>query len=198
TLLGKPGRLEIFFENKVLLRGEDIVSVNAPYPSEKKSTADLPFRLTEDGAERFAVAIEGKPHYPTGIYVDCPTDAIIVFNNEILENLTFLEYDPDERVLKGTTDKGGGYTLRVSAIGIAEDELSLQAQEFLEEQAGFKFKVCLLGDFSSSVVENLSALYTVESIPRQTAEGSKKSADEWIKEACGLKSVVIITPELAE
>ncbi|GAI74296.1 unnamed protein product, partial [marine sediment metagenome] len=66
TLLGKPGRLEIFFENEVLLRGEDIVSVNAPYPSEKKSTADLPFRLTEDGAERFAVAIEGKPHYPTG------------------------------------------------------------------------------------------------------------------------------------
>ncbi|GAI17881.1 unnamed protein product, partial [marine sediment metagenome] len=185
TLLGKPGRLEIFFENEVLLRGEDIVSVNAPYPSgEKQNTVDLPFRLTNDGAERFAAAAKSKPYCPTGIYVDCPTDAIIVFNNEILDKpLAFLEYDPDEKVFKGTTDRGMGYTLRVSAIGTAEDEFSPEAREFLEEQAGFKLKVCLLGDFSSSVVENLSELYTVVSIPRQTTEGTNKSVEEWIKEA---------------
>ncbi len=207
TLLGKPGRLEIFFENEVLLRGEDIVSVNAPYPSrERPQTADLPFRLTDDGAERFRDAAANKPNYPTLIYVDRPTDAIIVFNNEILDELpTFLEYDPDEKMFKGTTDEGMGYSLGVPAIGTAKDELSLQAQEFLENQAGFKLKVRLLGDssdFSSSIVENLSALLkispdSVESIPRETAEGTTKSAEEWIKEACGLKSVVIITPELA-
>jgi len=88
TLLGKPGRLEIFFENEVLLRGEDIVSVNAPYPSREGSqTADLPFRLTDDGAERFSSAAANKANYPTLIYVDRPTDAIIVFNNEILDEL---------------------------------------------------------------------------------------------------------------
>ena len=204
TLLGKPGRLEIFFENEVLLRGEDIVSVNAPYPSrEGPQTADLPFRLTDDGAKRFSDAAANKANYPTLIYVDRPTDAIIVFNNEILDELpTFLEYDPDEKMFKGTTDKGMGYSLGVPAIGTAEDELSSQAQEFLKQQAGLKLKVRLLGDFSQSIVENLSALLkispdSVKSIPKQTAEGTKKSAEEWIKEACGLKSVVIITPELA-
>ena len=203
TLLGKPGRLEIFFENEVLLRGEDIVSVSAPYPNSDSpsTTADLPFRLTDDGAERFSSAAANKANYPTLIYVDRPTDAIIVFNNEILDELpTFLEYDPDEKMFKGTTDKGMEYSLGVPAIGIAEDELSPGAQEFLRNQSGLKLKVRLLGDleeFSSSVVENLSGLYTIVPIPRQTAEGTKKSAEEWIKEACGLKSVVIITPELA-
>jgi len=203
TLLGKPGRLEIFFEDEVLLRGEDIVSVDAPYPSrEREDTADLPFRLTDDGAKRFSDAAANKANYPTLIYVDRPTDAIIVFNNEILDELpTFLEYDNDEKMFKGATDQGMGYSLGVPAIGTAKDELSLQAQKFLENQTGFKLKVRLLGelgDFSSSVVENLSKLYTVVPIPRQTTEGTKKSVEEWIKEACGLKSVVIITPELAD
>jgi preprotein translocase subunit SecD len=199
TLLGKPGRLEIFFENEVLLRGEDIVSVDVPYPSsERAQTADLPFRLTDDGAVRFRDAAAGKADYPTVIYVDRPTDVIVVFDNEILGELpTLLEYDLDEKMFKGSTGVGVGYSLRVSAIGTAKDELSPQARQFLEEQAGLKLKVRLLGDFSPSIVENLSALYTVESIPRLTLEGTDKSAEEWVKEACGLKSVVTITPELA-
>jgi len=199
TLLGKPGRLEIFLENEILLRGEDIVSVDTPYPSrERVQTADLPFRLTDDGAVRFRDAAAGKANYPTVIYVDRPTDVTVVFDNEILgEPLGLLEYDLNEKMFKGSTGEGMEYSILVSAIGTAKDELSPQAQQFLEEQAGLKLKVCLLGDFSLSIVENLSALYTVESIPRQTTEGTEKSVEEWIKEACGLKSVITITPELA-
>ncbi len=198
TLLGKPGRLEIFLENEILLRGKDIVSVYAPNPSlEKEHTADLPFRLTDDGAVRFRDAAAGKANYPTMIYVDRPTDAIVVFNNEILsESLGLLEYDSDEKMFKGSTGEGIGYFIQVPAIGTAKDELSSQAQQFLEEQAGLKLKVRLLG-ISPSVVENFYAPENVESIPRQTAEGTEKSAEDWIKEACGLKSVVTITPELA-
>lgn len=198
TLLGKPGRLEIFLENEILLRGKDIVSVYAPNPSlEKEHTADLPFRLTDDGAVRFRDAAAGKANYPTMIYVDRPTDAIVVFNNEILsESLGLLEYDSDEKMFKGSTGEGIGYFIQVPAIGTAKDELSPQAQQFLEEQAGLKLKVRLLG-ISPSVVENFYAPENVESIPRQTAEGTEKSAEDWIKEACGLKSVVTITPELA-
>ncbi len=201
TLLGKPGRLEIFFEDEVLLRGEDIVSVSAPYPSPNSSnTVDLPFRLTDDGAERFMNAAANKANYPTLIYVDRPTDAIVVFDNEILGELSVLKYDSVEKMFKGTTDKGIEYSLGVPAIRIAEDELSPQAQEFLENQAGLKLKVRLLGDpsdFSSSVIENLSKFYTIEFIPRQTAEGTTKSVDDWVEEACGLKSVVTITSGLA-
>ena len=199
TLLGKPGRLEVFFENEVLLRGEDIVSVDTPYPSGVMTqTADLPFRLTDDGAVRFRDAAAGKADYPTVIYVDRPTDVIVVFDSEILDELpASLEYDHDKKMFKGSTGEGVGYFIHVSAIGTAKDEILPPTQQFLEERADLKLKVRLLGDFSSSVIENLSAFYAVESIPRQTTEGTEKSAEEWIKEACGLKSVVTITPELA-
>jgi len=195
TLLGKPGRLEIFFENELLLRGEDIVSVYAPGPSmEKEQTADLPFRLTDDGAERFSAAAAGKANYPTVIYVDRPTDAIVVFDDEILGELpASFGYDPDAKMFKGTTAEGIGYFLHVSAIGISKDELSPQAQQFLEKQVGLKLKVLLVGDFSLNIVENLSLLYTVKPIIQLEEE----SAEEWVKRACGVESVITISPDLA-
>jgi preprotein translocase subunit SecD len=195
TLLGKPGRLEIFFENDVLLRGEDLVSVGAPYPSTRGTlTAELPFRLTDDGAARFSAAAAGKADYPTIIYVDRPTDAIVLFDKEILDELpASLEYDSEEKMFRGRTIEGKEYLLYVSAIGSAKDELLPQVQQFLEEQAGLKLKVILVGDFSSGIIENLSVLYTVESISRL----SEESAEEWIRRACGVKSVVTISPSLA-
>lgn len=195
TLLGKPGRLEIFFEGELLLRGEDIVSVYAPGPStDKEQTADLPFRLTDDGAARFSAAAAGKANYPTVIYVDRPTDAIVVFDDEILGELPpSLEYDPDEKMFKGTTVEGMEYFLHVPAIGTAKDELSPQAQQFLEEQAGLKLKVLLVGDFSLNIIENFSTRYTVKPISRLEEE----SAEEWVERACGVKSVVTISLDLA-
>ena len=195
TLLGKPGRLEIFFENDILLRGEDIVSVNAPYPSTRQAqTAELPFRLTNDGATRFSAAAAGKAKHPTVIYVDRPTDAIVVFNNEILDELQDLfRYDSNLKMFKGEMEEGIEYLVRVPAIGTTTDELSSQVQQYLEEQAGLKLKVLLLGDFSSNAIENIPALYTVESIPQL----SQESAEEWVKRSCGIKSVVTISPDLA-
>jgi len=193
TLLGKPGRLEIFFENEILLRGEDIVSVDAPY-SRQAQTAELPFRLSDDGAARFSAAAAGKANYPTVIYVDRPTAAIVVFDNEILGELQDLfRYDSNLKMFKGETGEGIEYLVRVPAIGTTTDELSPQAQQYLEEQAGLKPKVLLLGDFSSNVIENISALYTVESI----SQPSQGGAEEWVKRACGVKSVVSISPSLA-
>ena len=195
TLLGKPGRLEVFFEEELLLRGEDIVSVYAPGPStEKEHTADLPFRLTDDGAERFSAAAAGKANYPTVIYIDRPLDAIVVFDNEILGELpASFRYDPDEKMFKGTTAEEIEYFLHVSAIGTATGELSPQAKQFLEEQAGFKLKVLLVGDFSLDIIENLSGLYSVKTVPRLEEE----SVVEWVERACGVKSVVTISPDLA-
>lgn len=195
TLLGKPGRLEIFFEEELLLRGEDIVSVYAPGPStEREQTADLPFRLTDDGAARFSAAAAGKANYPTIIYIDRPAEAIVVFDDEILGELpASLRYDPDEKMFKGTTADGMEYFLHVSAIGTAKDELSFQAQQFLEEQAGLKLKVLLVGDLPLSILENFSSLYTVDHIYRLEGE----SAVEWVERACGVKSVITISPDLA-
>ncbi|HID60633.1 MAG TPA: hypothetical protein EYP46_02090 [Hadesarchaea archaeon] len=195
TLLGKPGRLEIFFENNILLRGEDVVSVGAPYPStERAHTANLPFRLTDEGAARFREAAAGKANYPTVIYVDRPTDSIVVFDSEILSELPpSIVYDANEKMFKEKTEQEIEYPINVLAVGTDKNELSHSAQQFLEEQAGLKLKVLLLGDFSSEVIENISQHYVVEDIGKLTNEGIK----DWIERACGLKSVVTISPALA-
>ena len=195
TLLGKPGRLEIFFENEVLLRGEDIVSVGAPYPSAPGSqTVELPFRLTEDGATRFRDAAAGKANYPTVIYVDRPSDSIVLFDSDILSELpASLVYDTSEKMFKGMTEQGMEYPINVSAVGSDVGELSSSARQFLENQVGLKLKVLLLGDFPDEVVENIPSDYEVENISRLTDE----SVEDWIERACGLKSVVTISPSLA-
>ena len=51
-----------------------------------------------------------------------------------------------------------------------------------------------VGDFSLGIVENLSALYTVKPISRLEEE----SAVEWVERACGVKSVITISRDLAD
>lgn len=193
VLLGKPGRLEIFFEDEVLLRGEDIVSVETPRGSmERARTAELPFRLTDEGALRFSTKVAGKADHPTVIYVDRPVDAIVLFDEEILGELRRLEYDPNERMFKGRPlEVGIEYFIRVSAVGTPRDELSPQARQFLEAQRGFMLRILLMG-VSPAIVEEFSPPYSIENIPRLGED-----ADDWVERACGVKSVVTISPDLA-
>ncbi len=195
--LGQRGQLEIYLENKVVLRGEQIDHVDAPTPGlENPNTASLPFRLNDEGARSFSEAAAGKPNYPTVVYIDRPRDAIIVFDDAILGELGGqLSYDSDEQKFKalGQPSEGGGYFLDVPAVGTARDTLSLEAYQFLDQQKNLQLRVLTLGNFSSSVIDNIALMgYSIENVPRPSG-----GVVEWIKEACGCKSVIIITPSLA-
>jgi len=195
--LGQRGQLEIYLENKVVLRGEQIDHVDAPTPSlENPNTASLPFRLNDEGARSFSEAAAGKPNYPTVVYIDRPRDAIIVFDDAILGELGGrLVYDSDEQKFKapGLPIEGGGYFLEVPAVGTAKDTLSSGAYQFLYRQKNLQLRVLTLGDFSSGVIDNITFMgYSIENVPRPSG-----GVVEWIKEACGCKSVIIITPSLA-
>lgn len=194
ALLGKPGKLEVFMDENLLLRGGDIVSVGTPYRSaQKQNSAELPFRLNDEGASRFSAAAAGKANYPTVIYVDRPSDSILIFDESLLPMLHEIEYDEGEMRFRGSTGGGISYPILVTAIKSPTDNLTEEAENFLASQAGLKLKAIMLGEFSQNIVERLENSYSVVVLPRNPGESVK----EWIERACGLKSVIVISPELA-
>ncbi|MEM2866392.1 MAG: MMPL family transporter [Candidatus Hadarchaeales archaeon] len=196
VLLGKQGRLEIWLENEVLLYGEHILRVDPPRASlEERNAAELPFRLTDEGADRFREGAAGKANYPTVVYVDRPTDAVLLVQEEFLSGLPVLEYEDYSHMFRarGFPEEGGGYYLQVPAAVTSREVLSVEALSFLEEMSSTKFRILLVGEFSEGVVEGLPPSYSVENVPRP-----EEGTEAWIREACGCKSVITISPSLAQ
>lgn len=195
ALLGKQGRLEIWLENEPLLYGEHILRVDPPRASlQERNAAELPFRLTDEGAQRFREGAAGKANYPTVVYIDRPTDAVLLVQEELLPSLRVLEYEDYLHLFraKGFPEEGGGYYLQVPAAVTPGDSLSLEARSFLEGESRTKFRILLVGNFSGRVLEELPPSYSVENVPYPG------DAESWIREACGCKSVITISPSLAQ
>jgi preprotein translocase subunit SecD len=195
VLLGKQGRLEIWLENEPLLYGEHILRVDPPRASlQERNAAELPFRLTDEGAQRFREGAAGKANYPTVVYIDRPTDAVLLVQEELLPSLRVLEYEDYLHLFraKGFPEEGGGYYLQVPAAVTPGDSLSLEARSFLEGESRTKFRILLVGNFSGRVLEELPPSYSVENVPYPG------DAESWIREACGCKSVITISPSLAQ
>lgn len=194
VLLGKQGRLEVWLEDEVLLYGEHILRVDPPRASlEQRNAAELPFRLTDEGAERFREGAAGKANYPTVVYVDRPTDAVLLVQEELLSGLPVLEYVDHMFRARGLPEEGGGYYLQVPAAVTPGGALSVDALSFLQEMSSTKSRILLVGEFSEEVLRGLPSSYSVENVPKP--EGG---AEAWIREACGCKSVITISPSLAQ
>lgn len=198
--LGRQGRLEAFIENTLVLRGGDIERVGLV---RLESLPDgnykyhVPFRISENGAQRFAEASTGKGGHRLVMYLDRPDDAILVFNKQLLvEQPTDMTYDENARMFYVTAGAYSFY-LQVPAVGVLFDFIPPETFQFLQEQEGIKTRVVLLGDerdFAESVIDNVITLYpAIESIPKITGE----SIDEWIQRACGVKSAPEIAAEVA-
>ncbi len=181
-LLTKQGRLEIFIENELVLTDEDIKSFDTP-TSAGPVYSSIPIEYTEEGTQKLETAAEGKIGLPSVVYLDRPSDAILIFDEGILET-SVLVYDNGARMFRSTGELE--YSLFVSAAGTSVENLSPQALEYLESQAGIKLRVLLLGDMEdfTRIIENIPASYRVESIPKLSGE----SGDKWIKRACGVIS----------
>ena len=195
VLLGKQGKLEIWLEDEPLLYGEHILRVDPPRPSlEERNAAELPFRLTDEGARRFREGAAGKANYPTVVYVDRPVDAVLLVQEELLPLLPILEYDEASHAFRarGFPEQGGGYYLQVPAAVTPGDFLSLEAKSFLEGMSSTRFRILLVGHFSERVLEELPPSYSVENV------SYPGDAEAWVREACGCKSVITISPSLAQ
>lgn len=186
-LLTKRGGLEVLIENQLVLTDEDIASFVAP-ASAGAIYSSIHVYYTEEGSLKLKTAAEGKTSVPGVVYLDRPTDAILLFNETVLGELSALVYDNGTWMFRSTT--AGEYSLLVPAVGTSLDNLSTTARDYLQSQAGAKLRVLLLGNMEdfANVVGDIPAGYQLESVPKL----SNETKDKWIKRACGIISDITV------
>lgn len=138
-IVGSPGKFEAKIDNKTVLTGADIVSVQSPII--RGNQWEVPFRISPDGAKRFAEAAEGKAGAPVDMYLD---DRLI----------TSPEISPDVAAGKPVTDVAitGAESTRESA------ELKAKEVETLLKSGSLPVKVKIVG--VSSVSAELGGEFT--------------------------------------
>lgn len=197
-LLGHQGRLEIFIENELVLTGDDITFVSPVEFDIEAGSWTVPFGLSDEGAEKWSAASAGKVDHPTGIYLDRPFDAVVVFSRRVLDEAG-MGYDSNARMIyipwpiRGAPHR---FYLQVTAAEIREN-LSPETLEFLREQREIKTRIILVGeegDFKNVIaeIENLG-FPSLKNMP--VADGW--TAREWVKRVCGLRSMPTITEAVA-
>lgn len=196
-LLGNQGKLEMFLDNGLVLDGDEIEGLFSPVSAE--GLAYVPISLTTAGTEMLKKACNGKADHPIVIYLDRPYDAILVFDNQILEESSRLFYDERSREFYVTRETGiavSTYYISVSAVPVLRDEISEEIENYLMGQVSDKARIILLGskeDFSPGLIELLSTNYRLEMITRRDGE----SVDDWILRACGVQSAPVVTQTMA-
>ncbi len=198
-LLGHQGRLEIFIENESpVLTGGDITFVSPVEYDIDAGSWTVPFGVSGEGAEKWSAASAGKVDHPTGIYLDRPFDAVVVFSRQVLDEAGMI-YDNNPRMIYILWEIRGvphRFYLQVTAVEVQEN-LPLETLEFLREQREIKTRIILVGeedDFENVITEIENLDYpSLENAPR----GKDWTAREWVERACGLRSMPSITEAVA-
>lgn len=182
-LLETQGWLEIFIDNERVLTSTDIKSFYAPAAASAWYTG-IPFHLTDDGAKKLEAAAKDKTDHPGVVYLDRPSDAILIFDEGILGELSELEYDNVTHTFRMKSTPP--YTLQVPAVWTAKDNFSEHAREYLENNREEKLRVIILGNPAefTGAIENIPPSYRRENIPQLSGEDE----DKWVKRACGIIS----------
>ncbi|MEM3514163.1 MAG: hypothetical protein QW495_02425 [Candidatus Hadarchaeum sp.] len=196
-LLGVQGKLEMFLDNQLILGNDEIKNLTAPISAE--GLAYVPISLTTAGTEMLKQACSGKAEHSIVIYLDRPTDAILVFENRTLEEASHLFYDEHSQKFYVTRETGlavSTYYISVVAVPVVGGDVSAEVESYLLSRVGNKARIILLGsedDFTPELIDRLSSLYRLEMVPRRDGE----SVDEWVLRACGVQSAPVVTQTMA-
>jgi len=94
-LVTRRGRIYIEFQGNVIATNSDILKVSNPVIENLngKWTWKLPFRISDEAAQRFANAVKGKTGYPVDIFVDPPENCLIVMAPELYRTISSSNFD---------------------------------------------------------------------------------------------------------
>ena len=196
-MLGKQGKFEVIIDNQIVLGNDDVTSVTNAIAV--GSVAYAPVNLTKSGTEMLKLASSGKANQAIVIYLDRPSDAILIFDNGIMKNSTDVSYDAKSKtfyVSRETSFASYVFHISVSAMPVVNGDITQVYKDYLHAQTSEKARVILLGsqaDFSVEVIREISANYNINTVPRRDGE----SVDDWIFRACGVQSAPEITETMA-
>jgi len=203
ALLGQTGRLEAFIENTLVLTADDIEQVGSIRIQETSGVYkyEVPLTISQEGANKFAAASQGKGNYPFVIYLDRPDDAILLFNNQLLINMPIdLTYDNITRTFRIAISEAHSYNLLVSCISISKDSLDNATLQTIQEMRATKSRAVFLGSvtgFSENVTGSIKAIFTENKVEYFPKTSETETTISWIQRACGLKSAPAISPTIA-
>ena len=128
NLLSKQGVYQGVVDGKVAVKGEEIYTgtiVRVPTQYLQGADWGVSFTVTQSGARRFAETAKGKPNYPLYMFLDRPSDAILVISNEELMS------SAKEQVVP--ISKTRALELATSALRLEGNDLPVYLEEDLEK-----------------------------------------------------------------
>jgi preprotein translocase subunit SecD len=203
ALLGQTGRLEAFIENTLVLTADDIEQVGSIRIMESGGLYkyEVPLRISQEGANKFAATSQGKEDYPFAIYLDRPDDAVLLFNNQLLTNMPAgLTYENATRMFCIATSETHGYNLLVPSIPISKGNLDNETLQTIQEMHVTKSRAIFLGsvpDFSENVTGSIKTVFTENKVEYFPKKSETETITSWLQRACGLRSAPAISPDIA-
>jgi preprotein translocase subunit SecD len=203
ALLGRTGYIEAYIENTLVFSGGDLVDVEKPVLNlEKTNTYVIRLTISQEAANNFANASSGKAGYPLVLYIDRPSDAVLLFDEQMLGGLSNITYDNTKQMFHVPyTETLGYYLFDVTSVPISRDNLSESTRETLQALQIYRTRAILLGsvnNFSENVVAEIKSIFTENNVKfRERDKEKDKSDTEWIMHACGWISALRIGEGIA-
>lgn len=204
NILSKQGVYQGIVDGRVAISGDQIYSGSIyRVPPQYLQGADwgVSFQVTQAGAKNFAEVAKGKAHYPLYMFLDRPTDAIVVIS---------------EKHLLANAKKQGIEIPKAKALELASSALKLEGDDievYLEEELEANFSIKPKTNKTAAIVANSSPLASrladagfkviqkpeEEMVPSYSISASSAESDSismW--KAVGLLSAPRLVPSVTE
>jgi preprotein translocase subunit SecD len=191
-MITTQGRFELIVDGQVIATNSDISRIGLPTLSNQ--LAALPIYFYSDSSENINQDIKTKEDEVLSLYVDRPSDAVIIFDNDFLSGLSAFAYDENSQAFLETALNN---IIQVPALMSSMQDLSSGVEDYLVNNASGKLRVIVLtpsGQYSSEFENDIPSSYKIELAHRLQDE----TGDLWLTRVCGLISVRKISANMAE
>jgi preprotein translocase subunit SecD len=201
-LLSKQGVYQGIVDGKVAVSGDEIYSGTiAPVPTQYLQGADwgVSFSITSAGNLHFAEVVQGKANYPLYMFLDRPTDSIVIITRSDLLANTSKAQPISEEVAVGLAKKA--LLLEGDEIGVYLEE-TVNASE-LQNKTN-KTKAIISSAASAELKNSLKDRFIIVEKPPEEMRplfsisaggaGASDSVNEW--KAVGLLSAPRLAPSV--
>ncbi|MFA6328163.1 MAG: hypothetical protein WCY41_01830 [Candidatus Micrarchaeia archaeon] len=206
NLLSRQGVYRGIVDGKVAVKGEEIYSGTImKIPSQYLSGADwgVSFTVTQSGAQRFAGVAKGKGNYPLYMFLDRPSDAIVILSEKEL----MADAASKSRVVP--ISRARALQLASSSLALEGDNITVYIEEAVSQDFSLKpstNKTRAIVSANSSLAPKLRAAgFTVvektdaEMTPKYSVSPENPTSDAvTVWSAVGLMSAPRLVPSVTE
>jgi len=206
NLLSRQGVYRGIVDGKVAVKGEEIYSGTImKIPSQYLQGADwgVSFTVTQAGAQRFAEVAKGKGNYPLNMFLDRPTDAILILSEKQL----MADAASKSRVVP--IAKARALQIASSSLALENDNITIYIEEAISQNFSLKpatNKTRAIVTANSSLIPELRAAgfnvvekTDAEMTPQYVVSPESPTSDSVsVWKAVGLMSAPRLVPSVTE